>query len=1013
MIDHQQDIRILDTICKRATLSKSPPYKALYRCYDAVLKEQGIEERHDNVLFRWLNGIAGVIDGARRTGAAPPIVHAFRDILITHGITVVDDDEEIGEPWLDPRRFKQASRQIVRRVSFDDANYEETWLSAHTQTLDVGTPEHAPLHRMPHYLHERSLHGHSRAKSVPNDKSRSARDQHSNRSPDDVLQESVGGHAHDLISSGNASISALEDRADAILDVKSIQAARQCLSIWSTSLRALQDGQAYDNLRAGKHDFRVLIKQVWDTWLVKVNVRRHKREDEARRLAVEKRLADSAFDLRRRVISQWLGRLDDALHVERQSREDLLAFRYFTRWRTVACENVRKVNLILTRKFFIRWHEISLIRRTDPDSVERMWKRGMLRRYLGRLTQAFAETDASRRRRASLQRNSLAQWHSRLEQIRLRQQSTDHSLQIRCLRIGMSKLHMKVELLLRMSTLVDSKAEGQIKTRALSRLLNESVLSARQRSFTDDVESYVQRKAFDAWRDATQSAKAASEWSRRRVLQTALTVWTDLLRVRTLSTQIDDRIKMDCLYRLTLAERLRLLQRSGNIRLANRLFTSLQQNSNLARSILYAQTAKYRQESKHRSATHVFRHIHSLCRRRDDAERIAIEFRNTKRLASTLSSWQRSATHVQMLQKWSKDAEFFVFTKGYMTLWHLKMIASKQEKRRLAYEQIREKVKTRIARSCLAAIRKAGLAVHDMRMSASLVDDGRLRALKAQSFDDMNVLCHEHQAQEVLAVSHDVSSLLQTALQRLLAHHGYVLQDSELADVFRAELDQSMLATILKRLRFAAFTTARLNDNSRMLHERLMQQRHHQMLRHLAAMVKERKAERVNETDLKDEPESPSTRPASRAAQRSSSKPTSARPQDASMLKSQPNTPAYLRTPLRGRRGHLRLLPTPAPHTPFNFIPGITTSTPAPNASTTDDTMLTSSDAGSPWVTPFERKLRAGGIGPGGTLASSLRRTVLTKSVGRHITSTGRSVRFLGSGIKINRSSVTRSDTMT
>jgi protein SFI1 len=162
------------------------------------------------------------------------------------------------------------------------------------------------------------------------------------------------------------------------------------------------------------------------------------------------------------------------------------------------------------------------------------------------------------------------------------------------------------------------------------------------------------------------------------------------------------------------------------------------------------------------------------------------------------------------------------------------------------------------------------------------------------------------------------------------------------------------------------------------------------MLRHWFMKASSLRASRL---DQPAEPESPSIRSASRAAARSASKERFTPSHSTSYT---PGTPGYMRTPSRSRRaGRFRPIPTPGAVTPFAFDPGYLATTPAPFTAAENGNSNSPMPVGlTPQVTPFARKLRAGGFAE--MPPSALRTSVLGRS-GAAV-GTGKSVRFASAG---------------
>ena len=222
--------------------------------------------------------------------------------------------------------------------------------------------------------------------------------------------------------------------------------------------------------------------------------------------------------------------------------------------------------------------------------------------------------------------------------------------------------------------------------------------------------------------------------------------------------------------------------------------------------------------------------------------------------------------------------------------------------------------------------------------------------------------------------------------------HGHLASLDQQAHQFQRNTNLALEAGALRRLQWAAFTASRKVESADALWARNRDQHIKQMLRHWAAQTATRRAAGAETGDVSEvhdnEPESPSLRPASRAATRDLDLPSSP-PTQADLG----TTPSYLRTPTRHRRaGRFRPLPTPAPFTPLAFDSGLLTSTPAPVVMTGQIGSEERQFEGT--VTPFSRKLGAAGLAQAAP-ASALRSSVFQRSVQP---GTGKSVRFAGSG---------------
>lgn len=282
-----------------------------------------------------------------------------------------------------------------------------------------------------------------------------------------------------------------------------------------------------------------------------------------------------------------------------------------------------------------------------------------------------------------------------------------------------------------------------------------------------------------------------------------------------------------------------------------------------------------------------------------------------------------------------------------------------------------------------------------MQEEAQRRAQAQLFAIGTNAFDRWREATQAQRIREVQADNVDDQRLVVSALSAMLARHTEIADLEETASSFRLSSDLALQASALKRLQWAQFAASQKTKSADALLSRNKDQHIKQMLRHWFAQASASRAAKQEPTDPTTEPESPSIRPASRAAARSVERFT---PSHATTSYTPKGTPGYMQTPSRSRRaGRFRPIPTPAAGTPFAFEPSYLTTTPAPLTAGRDNSGSPTPAASrglTPQVTPFSRKLRAGGFGS--VPPSALRNSVFGRS-GAGL-GTGKSVRFAKAG---------------
>ncbi|QIW97161.1 hypothetical protein AMS68_002679 [Peltaster fructicola] len=225
-----------------------------------VLEEQGINSRHDPVLFRWISRLSEPRAGYPR--AEVDFVQSLRALLEAHGITVVDDtyDYDDTEAWQNDAKVKNQ-----RRVSFDDARYEETWLSNHTHPLDHDIQDTQNLSGVP--LHTRDAYRSKHARSLSQDRAAFPARTQSGRAGIAKHEEPIDvAHEEPFNNVYYPSRQELEEQADVFLYTSMRRSVHRCLRIWHATMTAVQHQRQSDEIVAADNDYKMLLTQAFNSF---------------------------------------------------------------------------------------------------------------------------------------------------------------------------------------------------------------------------------------------------------------------------------------------------------------------------------------------------------------------------------------------------------------------------------------------------------------------------------------------------------------------------------------------------------------------------------------------------------------------------------------------------------------------------------------------------------------------------------------------------------------------------
>ena len=242
---------------------------------------------------------------ANRQKKRVDLVQRLRNMLEAQGITLLDQyenpqDDITGAAEQQQPTPKRQHKRPTRRVSFDDARFEETWLSEYSEPVNPPPPAapngllSLPPRRNRHVTSER------RARSTSSQRNQMVRtaapkvSQHAPRSTAEVSEIDV--HFNPTLYF-EPSQTQLEQNAEAFLSTSALRSARQALHTWHEASLRLQDARSQAFSIAVSKDRRTLLKQAFDQWRssLSVQLQEHRRQRHLKKLEGTAERAREAF----------------------------------------------------------------------------------------------------------------------------------------------------------------------------------------------------------------------------------------------------------------------------------------------------------------------------------------------------------------------------------------------------------------------------------------------------------------------------------------------------------------------------------------------------------------------------------------------------------------------------------------------------------------------------------------------------------------------------------------------
>lgn len=991
----------------------------------------------------------------------------------THQIDGLDGVQDYGAQFQERRPAPLPRR---RRVSFNDTNLENTWLSegrgagaptgtgrSYTDTQHDLNHRNAAFHSssgrlaasQPRLLAQQPLRGRSVDGLVPARRARSVSTQGSIRiirnnardTPvlgnqhlyEDDLSEYTGSDLDGFMDTSKLDTPfaagahvpshLLPDRSDeemnasaeAFYETTLARTVRRCIHHWHDLALQHMEVQGTMLQIACNRDRRTLLLSAVNQW-------RHMLAD--RRLAAEmhkrnedmERKADRiyAIILMRRAFTHWQSLASYEVDRTALVKRRVMKNHYFLAWRDITVSNEIKSRSLGLRKWFSVWRARTVRHLNQEEMALAISEETLVQRTYWTWYWASRDRQVTAASRAKLERSAFRRLRETAErQLDMRIRADEFRNQ-RLLNQALTALMERRHALSALAASANDHRRISIMSGPFFEMRRYTLLRPVAEQLSVSVTRGLKAKAVSIWRVRTELSQQAITVEQQRLLRNAWTNWNDRLRSQAMIAKVDDRVILQALYRWVLAERLALFRRVVEHRIKRNILERMATRHADLRFKLEESLMMYDQARQRRLLQSGMLKLHATTRSSERDVQTAIEFHNEKLLQRTIVTWKEQSEHTSMLNRWAARGRYYCLLKSTLKLWKDTTVNAKKAKRREAYASIRRRVKLALVRRCFDTWQqKHGILAHS-EQEATARYRNRLSVIGTEVFDQWRGKAHQYLEMSAHAGDRAIHRLEADTLTMLVNKCRTIRRLNEEAEVFAAENADTQASEKLKLLSRALFNIRRHQETALALQERHWRKHVRNMLLFWAEQALSRKA--LHEVQ---DPDSPTKAPGdlfrslrltsalprigenSLGSERGEEQVDFGRTQRAEewtqfdFLRNPlpplgqdsryaPTAqhiatplPGYLRTPSkRTARAKARFktvssqvgsgMPstTPAGLPPRIFGDGsVASTTPAPLTAGGIDGM----EALTPQITPFDRKLRAGGYGAAATPAMGSR----------------------------------------
>jgi protein SFI1 len=482
-------------------------------------------------------------------------------------------------------------------------------------------------------------------------------------------------------------------------------------------------------------DRSTLLRQAFEPWRAIIQDKRHTARTERFFKHLDER-ASRARDLylMTKAFTHWAQLTSEEVARTSAARRHVLSVKYFNAWREITAVNELKAQRFALQKPFNKWRKKAADLKAAEAKAVTIHKDNLRHASYWQWFWGFCDRRAPEWYDSQLKRRSLLYWLRYFRTNREREQEIAIHNRKSSLASVLHAWSQKSKTI----TSAEQKAAGSQRYRAIKETFDEWKIQAKlapaASQVTDMVDGRILRTALSKWIEKARLAEQAVEMDRIRVERNAWVSWNDTLRCLALQARINERLKMETMYKWILMERFQLMRRIREQRIKREVFSLFVTNTRDTYTQLLSNAEVHEghwAKELVRSKLAVWRDQLLLQRER---EYTAFEFYAPRLAQESLMAWRSKHEQIVKMESWARDAEFYFLMKRSLKNWRQATLDSAKRRRKDAYSKMRRKVKVNMAAKALAMWASKTQAITNMEQQAAGLDRQKLMSDVADIF---------------------------------------------------------------------------------------------------------------------------------------------------------------------------------------------------------------------------------------------------------------------------------------
>ncbi|KAJ5167114.1 uncharacterized protein N7482_005895 [Penicillium canariense] len=470
-------------------------------------------------------------------------------------------------------------------------------------------------------------------------------------------------------------------------------------------------------------DRSTLLRQAFEPWRAVIQEKRHTVRTERFFKHLEER-ASRARDLylMTKAFTHWAQLTSEEVARTSAARRHVLSVKFFNAWREITAVNELKAQRFALQRPFNKWRKKTANLKAAETQAVTVHKNNLRHVSYWQWFWSFCERRAPEWYDSQLKRRSLLYWLRNFRTNREREQEIVLHNRRSSLAGVLQAWSQKSKTIVSAQQKAESSQRHHVLKATFDEWKIQAQLAPAVLQVTDMVNDRILQNALTKWINKARLTEQVEEMDRLRVKRNAWISWNDTLRCLALQARIDERLKMETMYKWILMERFQLMRRIREQRIKREVFSRFVTNTRdtYTQLLSHAEVHEdHRAEDLVRSKLGIWRDQLLLQREREYA---AFEFYAPRLAQESLMAWTSKHQQIVKMEGWARDAQFYFLMKRSLKAWHQATLVSAKRRRKEAYSKMRRKVKVNMASKALAAWSSKTQAITNMEQQAVELD---------------------------------------------------------------------------------------------------------------------------------------------------------------------------------------------------------------------------------------------------------------------------------------------------